>query len=480
MEIDTNYKGIGERYKYKKDDVKETEYIDEIYLGYRDTHKGRVAIGYKNIEYHGINKTILGIVVRGTAEDDDWDSDFDVGDLKLREKIQEKYVGGYANYEQNYDRILRYELNNGILNYESKYSEELLHFAGGYPDWTHRYHHAGFDIVSNRIFEIIKDYMKNNNFLGKNNISFWVTGHSMGAGVGNLISAELLNKTEVNNKTDNVYSYLFAPPNNFYRTDNVKQESDGPGFINRVEYREPKSYKYRCIFNIVNDDDFVPKLPMEECNWTKYGRVATMSVEKDIVPRLKKDKNLTQDNDYCKYLISKYKSNKGAVDIVISSFNGMYNDKTNMRSDSYSYDNKVGKKNIEYKTKKELEDDILFYAEYTKPYQKNDLNKNKYVQNQMPVYLFMSVANSMHGQIKDKDSNGNEYYRKQRNDKKYLAQTVWENQYILLTTKFGFNSWGAKWSLVITGSPVVNGVEYPHYLETYYSLTKEMTTLDFK
>lgn len=38
---------------------------------YKDTHKSRVAIGYKNIEYHGLYKTVIGIVIRGTAEDDD-------------------------------------------------------------------------------------------------------------------------------------------------------------------------------------------------------------------------------------------------------------------------------------------------------------------------------------------------------------------------------------------------------------------------
>ena len=95
----------------------------------------------------------------------------------------------------------------------------------------------------------------------------------------------------------------------------------------------------------------------------------------------------------------------------------------------------------------------------------------------MPAYLMLSIANSMHSYIKDKDTGE---YRLQNINKKFLGQDVSENQYILLTSKFGFNSWGAKWSLVATGSPIINGVECPHYLESYYTLTKEISTLDFK
>lgn len=42
-------------------------------------------------------------------------------------------------------------LKENIFNYDKQYTKELLHFAYGYPDWTHRYHHAGFDIVANRV-----------------------------------------------------------------------------------------------------------------------------------------------------------------------------------------------------------------------------------------------------------------------------------------------------------------------------------------
>ena len=147
-----------------------------------------------------------------------------------------------------------------------------------------------------------------------------------------------------------------------------------------------------------------------------------------------------------------------------------------------------------YDTQKELEDEILYYNEHAKPYQKynkytfetykdDNREKAKYKycsQKQMPAYLMISIANSMHELRKDVDNEGNVYYRRQKKDKKFLGLDVWENQYTLLKAKFGFNTWGAKWSLVVAGSPVVNAIEYPHYLESYYTLTKELSTLNFR
>ena len=453
----------------------------DVCRGYKDTHKTKVAIGYRNIEYHGLYKTVVGIVIRGTAEDDDWDSDFDMGDLELSDALRElpNVKSGYDNYNTSYNTIDGI-LTNGVLDkYDKKYSKELLHFAGGYADWKRKYHHAGFDIVANRVMEILEEYVKNELVSEGGEICYWVTGHSMGAGVANLVASNIIDR---GNK-DNVYCYTFAAPNTFYLTDNTYTRPNRVYHDETVTeiYKEPKGTRYRCIFNIVNDDDFVPKLPMEECEWTRYGRTAKYSIEKDIKPALIHFIGPIQNKHYYNYILDDYKSNKAAVDIVITAFNGMYDDKNNMRNESYSYDNKVGKVDIKYKTKEDLEENILYYAEYTKPYQKNNFHKglfnSNYIQNQMPAYLMLSIANSMHSYIKDKDTGE---YRLQNNNKKYLGQDVSENQYILLTSKFGFNSLGAKWSLVVTGSPIVNGVEYPHYLESYYTLTKKVSTLDFQ
>ena len=69
-----------------------------------------------------------------------------------------------------------------------------------------------------------------NDYDMNSDICYWVTGHSMGAGVANIVAAELLHGASgINNRTDNVYCYTFASPNTFYLTDNTytkKNETD--------------------------------------------------------------------------------------------------------------------------------------------------------------------------------------------------------------------------------------------------------------
>ena len=149
-------------------------------------------------------------------------------DIPYEEKqtISKKYNSGYINRNANYNGV-QGALSNGILQYDSQYSNELLHFAGGYPDWINKQHHAGFDIVANRMLEIIKEYMQVheskfghdeydndevNNVVshsnGKDDTCLWITGHSMGGGVANLIGASLVDGYCGGNP-DNIYCYTF-------------------------------------------------------------------------------------------------------------------------------------------------------------------------------------------------------------------------------------------------------------------------------
>ena len=236
----------------------------DICKNYSDTHKGRVVLGYKNIEYHGLEKTVIGVVIRGTAEDDDWDSDFDMGDL---------------NYKKGID----------TNKYDGRYNRELKHFTDGYDDWLWDYHHAGFDIVANRILKVINEYKNTINGNVKGDVCYWVTGHSMGGGVANLVGASLVSSSAIPNlkettgNSENVYCYTYAAPNTFYLTDNVYKRDSYAILGKKVigDYREPHGVRYRCIFNIVNDDDFVPEVPMKDCNWTKYGRTASISFNRN-------------------------------------------------------------------------------------------------------------------------------------------------------------------------------------------------------
>ena len=206
----------------------------------------------------------------------------------------------------------------------------------------------------------------NENHNMNRNICFWVTGYSMGAGVANLVASSLICSDNVDiisgigGNENNVYCYTFASPNTFYLTDNTyERESYAiPGKKVTGDYREPHGVRYRCIFNIVNDDDFVPKLPMEECAWTKYGRVANVSVN-DVKNNISSNFSTYYDpyGSYCKlWLKYNYNANPFAVNSVISLLNGVYDyqysaagDKQHMRNETYSYDSRLSRScNVKY------------------------------------------------------------------------------------------------------------------------------------
>ena len=339
--------------------------------------------------------------------------------------------------------------------YEKKYAQELLHFAGGYPDWTHTYHHAGFDIVSNRILEIVREKMKKETQDMFDDYCFWVTGHSMGGGVANIVGAELLHSLNgINSRTDNVYCYTFAAPNTFYLTDN-KYERDNRGIEGKKitgNYREPHGVKYRCIFNIVNEDDFVPEVPMKDCNWTKYGRTATISFNSnkyeidEIIKREDKyriNRSVTKD-----YIHNQYKGNTETIKDIVGSFNKIFeDDPENMRYSAYKFNDD------DYAS---MYFSDLTVPKNTRPYQKLDTIGEESIQYQMPAYFMQYIAYCMHGGfsliIADSSDAGfffEQFSKKYINTKNALID---QKKLILL----------------------------PHYLETYYLLTKKIILLDFK
>ena len=317
-----------------------------------------------------------------------------------------------------------------------------------------KHHHAGFDIVANRVIEIFREYMDRDNDMN-GDICFWVTGHSMGGGVANLVASELLHgRSGINNRTDNVYCYTFASPNTFYLTDNVNI-SDSVVYQGKKiteNYREPHGIKYRCIFNVVNDDDFVPKLPMEECEWTRYGRTAKLSIEGKVKPVITKDK------EYYEYIKNQYKSNILLVDGTIASFNSMFpNTKNAMRKDTYTF-NYLNP--INYTITDSIYDNIVRIPDNAKPYQKILLN----IHHQTPAYFMQCVAAGMH-----------EY---NENGERIEIFGINKNKIDLAATKFGYRYTIPKLTTLITGG--TGFIENPHMLESYYALSKEINTTDFR
>lgn len=198
--------------KYSITDTAERNVYDDPVSGYtpvNDEHMSEVALGHRTVTYKGKTKTILAVTVRGTNGTlSEWQSNFDVGD--------------YNSYN---------------------------------ADWKNKNHHKGFDIAANRITRIISAYCTAYK-VDTSNICYWITGHSRGAGISNLLGAYYADK---GNET---FTYTFA----------------APAALRDPSKATAKNSKYDSIFNVINKDDFVPCLPMEKWFYTLYGKSSKVSI----------------------------------------------------------------------------------------------------------------------------------------------------------------------------------------------------------
>ena len=128
--------------------------------------------------------------------------------------------------------------------------------------------HYGFTKACERLEEMFFYYVSGLGITDFSNIKIWITGHSRGAAVGNIFAAHLdkiaagesaagqLKKSMFSNLSkSNIYSYLYATPS-----------------VER-NISDKLSDKYNNIFNFVNPQDFVPRMPLQKWGYEKYGRV---------------------------------------------------------------------------------------------------------------------------------------------------------------------------------------------------------------
>lgn len=170
-----------------------------------DNHVSQMYIGHREVTYGSSTKNIVCVVVRGTNGTlKEWSSNFDLGST-----------------------------------------------ATSHTEWTTSSNHKGFDITTNRLNTQLNNYLSTY-CNGKTNI-LWITGHSRGAAIGNLLAAKQIDAGKT------VFAYTFATPNTTTST-------------------SATAAKYKCIFNLVNTDDFVPYLPMSAWNFRRYGVTKSASI----------------------------------------------------------------------------------------------------------------------------------------------------------------------------------------------------------
>ena len=113
---------------------------------------------------------------------------------------------------------------------------------------------AGFQDAATKVEAAISDYLARHPSTG--GVRLWISGFSRAAAVSNITAADFTDAGTF----DAVFAYTFATP----RTT-----------------REPKAY--RNIFNIMQKDDLVPKVPLADWDFGRYGTDLFMvSVETDF------------------------------------------------------------------------------------------------------------------------------------------------------------------------------------------------------
>ncbi|MBQ1917389.1 MAG: lipase family protein [Lachnospiraceae bacterium] len=100
--------------------------------------------------------------------------------------------------------------------------------------------HAGFNATEKAVHKKLNTFLKTNK-LKKGSVAFWVTGHSRGAAVANIMAKRL---SDTYGKS-NVYAYTFASPK-------------------VVKVSTKTTNKYSNIFNYVNPDDVVTRIPTKD------------------------------------------------------------------------------------------------------------------------------------------------------------------------------------------------------------------------
>ena len=172
---------------------------------------------------------------------------------------------GFSYIETFNYGVTRTENNNDLVSYSfaaKKVEDNGLPYelivitikgTSGDGEWYSNFNvgqsnrHKGFQICTENVMNNLNQYLLENN-LNDKNLKFLVTGHSRGAAVANLVAKELTNSSLT--QARNVYGYTFATP--AVTTDNT-------------------AANYNNIFNIVNAEDFVTRVPLVNWNYKRYG-----------------------------------------------------------------------------------------------------------------------------------------------------------------------------------------------------------------
>lgn len=145
--------------------------------------------------------------------------------------------------------------------------------------------HEGFFKATKQIETALISFLLRNKIDIDDSFLF-ITGHSRGGAIANLLSAQLFESHLFN--PQNIYSYTFAAPN-----------------VTTLDESQNPLYNY--IWNIVNAEDIVPTVPFSMNNWKykKYGNTKALINDWNTEPVLYEEKYLCAMNVYFSKLMER-------------------------------------------------------------------------------------------------------------------------------------------------------------------------------
>lgn len=225
---------------------------------YDDQHITDVVFGHHRVKYNGQIKEIIAVVIRGTnGTVEEWSSNFDVG----------------------CDSIFD---GNGLIPKNE--------------DWKIKENHMGFDIAATRVIKLLDEYLSQAENLDQSaKKTLWITGHSRGAGIANIVGARLDEDYET-------FVYTFAAPMTTTISENVAKSHDS-------------------IFNVINSDDIIAEMPLAYWGFRHYGNDVSTSVAENY------------SNEWQSYTSKSYSSNQSKKKELLDSFASLATD----RNDCYEF-----------------------------------------------------------------------------------------------------------------------------------------------
>jgi len=162
----------------------------------------------------------VNVSLCGTANADEWASDFDVG-------------------------------------------ADTADYPGEHPEWTDKTNHKGFDVTANRVVAQLKEYLGECG-VESGKVTVILSGYSRGAAVSNLVAAKLIDDGTALGETLtlNVGAYTFATPQTTTNSD-------------------AQNEKYNRIHNYVSTDDVVTAVPSTTMGFRRFGTDTAFSVQEN-------------------------------------------------------------------------------------------------------------------------------------------------------------------------------------------------------